>query len=106
MPVLVPGSSDGSALLAGPGPGLVLVSKALHCAARPGPGCHHDHASTLLILLKEWMLYMYIALISTRSSSFYSEHVLNMSIIKVKQIIYKRQMTEVVICQYNMKIQT
>lgn len=75
VPVLVPGSSDGSALLAGPGPGLVVVSKALHCAARPGPGCHHDHASTLLILLKEWMLYMYIALISTRSSSFYSEHV-------------------------------
>ena len=73
VPVLVPGSSDGSALLAGPGPGLVLVSKALHCAARPGPGCHHDHASTFLILLKEWMLY--IALISTRSSSFYSEHV-------------------------------
>ena len=44
VPVLVPGSSDGSALLAGPGPGLVVVSKALHCAARPGPGCQQDHA--------------------------------------------------------------
>ena len=43
---LVPGSSGGSALLPGPGPGLVLVSKALHCAARPGPGCQQDHAST------------------------------------------------------------
>ena len=43
---LDPGSSGGSALLPGPGPGLVLVSKALHCAARPGPGCQQDHAST------------------------------------------------------------